>query len=165
VSVPIDDTQAAPGEVKERLRDRVRGLMPQLTAELAELVRIPSVSEAGYPKHTRPALRQAHEKVLELFRDAGCEDMSSIELADTAPIITGGIPAPDGAPTVLLYSHYDVVGPGDESEWSTPPFEPTVRDGAMYGRGAADTKSNIVALAGALRAWDGRQHVGARLVP
>ncbi len=145
------------------LGDRVRELMPRLQAELAELVAIPSVSEAGYPEHTRPELRRAHEAVLALFREAGCRDFSSIELPDTAPIVTGGIPAPPGAPTVLLYSHYDVVGAGDESEWHTPPFEPVVRDGAMYGRGAADTKSNIVALAGALLAWEGRPPVGIKL--
>lgn len=146
------------------LRDRVQELMPQLQTELAELVAIPSVSEAGYPEHTRPALRSAHEAVLRLFREAGCQDLASIELPDTAPIVVGGIPAPDGAPTVLLYSHYDVVGAGDEGEWRTPPFEPSVRDGAMYGRGAADTKSNILAHVGALRAWDGRPPIGIKLV-
>jgi acetylornithine deacetylase/succinyl-diaminopimelate desuccinylase-like protein len=142
----------------------VQELVPKLEAELAELVAIPSVSEAGYPEHTRPALRQAHEAVLTLFRDAGCEQLASIELPDTAPIVTGGIDAPPGAPTVLLYSHYDVVPTGDESLWHTRPFEPVVQDGAMYGRGAADTKSNIVAMAGALRAWGGRPPVGIRLV-
>jgi acetylornithine deacetylase/succinyl-diaminopimelate desuccinylase-like protein len=146
------------------LAARVHELMPSLTDELAELVAIPSVSEADYPEHTRPALRRAHERVLELFRAAGCEEFTSIELADTAPIITGGMVAPPGAPTVLLYSHYDVVAAGDESLWQTQAFEPVVRDGAMYGRGAADTKSNIVALAGALQAWEGRPPVGIRLV-
>jgi cysteinylglycine-S-conjugate dipeptidase len=138
--------------------------MPQLTDDLAGLVAIPSISEVGYPEHTRPELRRAHEGVLTLFRDAGCTDFSSIELPDTAPIVTGGIDAPPGAPTVLLYSHYDVVPAGDESLWRTKPFEPIISDGAMYGRGAADTKSNIVALAGALRAWQGRPPVGIRLV-
>lgn len=146
------------------LRQRVHGLMPELTEELAALVRIPSVSEVGYPEHTRPALRRAHERVLALFREAGCTDLASIELADTAPIVTGGIEAPPGAPTVLLYSHYDVVPVGDLSLWHSDPFEPVMRDGAMFGRGAADTKSNIVALAGALRAWDGKPPVGIRLV-
>ena len=68
------------------LRGRAREWMPQLTDELAELVAIPSVSEAGYPECTRPELRRAHEKVLTLFRDAGCEDFISIELPDTAPM-------------------------------------------------------------------------------
>jgi cysteinylglycine-S-conjugate dipeptidase len=65
---------------------------------------------------------------------------------------------------VLLYSHYDVVPAGDESLWRTPPFEPTLVDGAMYGRGAADTKSNIMAIVGAIRAWDGRPPVGVKVV-
>ncbi len=65
---------------------------------------------------------------------------------------------------MLLYSHYDVVPAGDESLWDTPPFEATLRDGALYGRGAGDTKSNIVAVIGALRAWDGRPPVGMKFV-
>ena len=146
------------------LAEHVRALMPRLSAELAELVAIPSISELGYPESTRPALHEAHEAVVKLFRAAGCEYISSLELPDTAPIITAQIPAPEGAPTVLLYSHYDVVAAGDKAEWESPAFQPTERDGAIYGRGAADTKSNIVALAGALRAWDGRPPVGIKVV-
>ena len=79
-------------------------------------------------------------------------------------MITGGIPAPDGAPTVLLYGHYDVVPAGDEALWTSPPFEATERNGAIYGRGAADSKANILANVGALRAWDGRPPVGIKLL-
>jgi acetylornithine deacetylase/succinyl-diaminopimelate desuccinylase-like protein len=86
-----------------------------------------------------------------------------LDLPDTAPIVVGHIPAPPGAPTVLLYSHYDVVRPGDERQWKSPPFEPTERDGAVFGRGTADTKSNVIAHLGALRAWDGRPPVGIKL--
>lgn len=146
------------------LGERVAELMPQLTEDLAELVSIPSVSEVGYPEATRPALREAHEVVIGLLRSAGCSEITSLELADTAPIIMAETPAPEGAPTVLLYSHYDVVPPGNGSEWLSAPFKPTVRDGAMYGRGTADTKSNILAFVGALRAWDGRPPVGIRVV-
>ena len=146
------------------LKQAVAGLMPQLKRQLAELVAIPSVSETGYPESTRPALLQTRDAVADLFRESGCERVESLELPDTAPIILGEIPAPEGAPTVLLYSHYDVVPAGDESEWHSPPFELTERDGALFGRGAADTKSNIVALAGALRAWEGRPPVGIKLV-
>ena len=101
------------------LTARVKNLMPQLKQELADLVAIPSVSETGYPEKTWPALLQTRDAVAKLFRDAGCEQVESLELPDTAPIILGGIPAPPGAPTVLLYSHYDVVPAGDEAEWNT----------------------------------------------
>ena len=90
--------------------------------------------------------------------------LEPLELPDTAPVIMGEIPAPDGAPTVLLYGHYDVVPAGDESKWESPPFEATERDGAIYGRGAADSKSNILVHVGALRAWDGKPPVGIKLV-
>jgi cysteinylglycine-S-conjugate dipeptidase len=137
----------------------VADLMPSLKTELEALVRIPSVSVPG---RIDDALLEAHDVVADLFRSAGVE-VGRLDLPDTAPVIVGQIPAPPGAPTVLLYSHYDVVPPGDESEWNSPPFEPTERDGAIYGRGAADTKSNVMAHVGALRAWDGRPPVGIKL--
>src|SRR4051812_44304930 len=141
------------------IREAVAGLMPALTADLKRLVAIPSVSVPG--RIDEPLL-DAFALTSELFAAAGVE-VGRLELPDTAPVVTGSIPAPPGAPTVLLYSHYDVVPAGDESLWSSPPFEPTERDGAIFGRGAADTKSNIVALVGALRAWEGRPPVGIKL--
>jgi cysteinylglycine-S-conjugate dipeptidase len=146
------------------LAGQVRGLMPRLKEELAGLVAIPSVSEPGFAAGSRPALLQARDAVAALFEDAGCERVGSLDLPDTAPMVTAEIPAPEGAPTVLLYSHYDVVPTGDLSQWHTPPFEPTERDGAIFGRGTADTKSNIMAHVGALRAWGGRPPVGVKVV-
>jgi acetylornithine deacetylase/succinyl-diaminopimelate desuccinylase-like protein len=143
---------------------KVRLLMPQLQADLARLVAIPSVSSPGYPEETHGPLREAYEQVVSLFRDAGVTMRDPLELPGTAPVVIGEIPAPDGAPTVLLYSHYDVVPVGEESKWESPPFEATERDGAIYGRGAADTKSNILMHVGALRAWDGRPPVGIKVV-
>ena len=130
---------------------RARGLIGQLRVELEALVRIPSVSVPG--RIDQPLL-DAFELTSQLFADAGVT-VGRLDLPDTAPVVTGEIPAPPGAPTVLLYSHYDVVPAGDESEWASPPFEPTERDGALFGRGVADTKSNILAHVGALRAWAG----------
>ena len=142
----------------------VNSLMPELEAELTRLVAIPSISAPGYPEETRPALLEAYDQVAELFRGAGAEILEPLELPDTAPVVIGEIPAPPGAPTVLLYSHYDVVPVGDEAKWQSPPFEATERDGAIYGRGAADTKSNILMHVGALRAWDGTPPVGIKIV-
>jgi len=145
-------------------RDAIASLMPQLKQDLARLVAIPSLSEWGFPEHTRPALLEAHQAVVALLRSAGVESFTSIELEGTAPVITGEIPGPEGAPTVLLYSHYDVVPAGDESLWTSPPFEATERDGAIYGRGTADTKANILVHVGALRAWGGKPPVGIKIL-
>jgi acetylornithine deacetylase/succinyl-diaminopimelate desuccinylase-like protein len=147
-----------------RVPKPVPELMPQLRADLERLVAIPSISASGYPDSTRPALLEAYEAVAELFHDAGAEILDPLELPDTAPVLLAEIPAPPGAPTVLLYSHYDVVPVGDESKWLSPPFEATERNGAIYGRGAADTKSNILMHVGALRAWEGRPPVGIKIV-
>lgn len=135
-------------------------LLPQLKAELAKLVAIPSVSVPGVVDEP---LLAAFDFTSELFAGAGVE-VGRLDLPDTAPCVVGHIEAPPGAPTVLLYSHYDVVGAGDESLWKTPPFEATERDGAIYGRGAADTKSNILMHVGALRAWNGRPPVGIKIL-
>ncbi len=143
------------------LAGKVRELMPQLQRELEDLVRIPSVSGDGLPHEP---IQAAHDAVAELLRSAGVEKVWTLDLPETNPIVMGEIPAPPGAPTVLLYSHYDVVPAGDLDEWDTDPFEPVVKDGAMFGRGSADTKSNIVAHVGALRAWDGKPPVGIKIV-
>ena len=146
------------------MRRSVSSLMPQLKADLARLVAIPSISAANYPEETHEQLREAYNATAELFRDAGVAIVDPLVLPGTAPVLMGEIPAPDGAPTVLLYSHYDVVPVGDETKWESPPFEATERDGAIYGRGAADTKSNILMHVGALRAWDGKPPVGIKVV-
>jgi cysteinylglycine-S-conjugate dipeptidase len=133
--------------------------MPDLRRDLEALVRIPSVSVPG--RIDQPLL-DAFELTSRLFADAGVT-VGRLDLPDTAPVVTGEIAAPPGAPTVLLYSHYDVVPAGEEALWTSPPFEPAERDGALFGRGVADTKSNILAHVGALRAWDGRPPVGVKL--
>src|SRR5581483_6969950 len=145
-------------------RETVRALMPDLAADLGALVSITSVSAPGFPVETQPALLAAYDAVAQLLREAGAEQLAPLELPGTAPILTGAIEAPAGAPTVLLYSHYDVVGAGDAASWSSPPFEATVRGGAIYGRGAADSKANVLVHVGALRAWGGRPPVGVRLL-
>lgn len=140
--------------------ERVRQLMPELRRDLEALVRIPSVSAPGV---VTDELLAACALTEELLQGAGVRT-SRLELPGTAPIVTGEIPAPPGAPTVLLYSHYDVVGPGDLALWDSPPFEPTERDGGLYGRGTADTKSNVLMHVGALRAWEGRPPVGVKIL-
>ena len=146
------------------LAARVAGGMPKLREELGALVAIPGISEWDFPEHTQERLLETHEALIPLFREAGIDRISSLELPNTAPILTGEIPAPDGAPTVLLYGHYDVVPAGDEELWESAPFEASERDGAIYGRGAADSKSNLLVHVGALRAWGGRPPVGVKIL-
>jgi acetylornithine deacetylase/succinyl-diaminopimelate desuccinylase-like protein len=143
------------------LSGAIDAMLPQLCSELEELVRIPSISGAGQPQEP---LQAAYDMVARLLTDAGVQDVAPLELPGTAPIVTGEIPAPAGAPTVLLYSHYDVVPAGDASLWTSPAFTPERRDGAIYGRGASDSKANILVHVGALRAWGGRPPVGIKVV-
>jgi acetylornithine deacetylase/succinyl-diaminopimelate desuccinylase-like protein len=135
-----------------------------LKEDLTRLVAIPSLSEWGFPEHTHGPLLETRDQIVELLRDAGVQRLDSLSLPGTAPVVTGEIPGPEGAPTVLLYGHYDVVPAGDESKWESPPFEATERNGAIYGRGAADSKSNLLVHVGALRAWEGRPPVGIKLL-
>jgi len=98
------------------------------------------------------------------MREAGCPGVGLIEIPGGAPLVHAAIPAPPGAPTVMLYAHYDVQPAGPEEAWTSPPFEPTLRDGRLYGRGAADDKSGIVAHAATIRAFGGKPPVGIKLV-
>jgi len=143
------------------LPSAVDALMPQLTADLIKLTRIPSISESSFPPQP---VHDACKLVMQLLREAGLQNVKTLDLPETYPIVIGEIPAPSGAPTVLLYGHYDVVPPGDESKWTSPPFEPTTRDGAIFGRGASDSKANVMAHVGALRAWGGKPPVGIKVI-
>ncbi|MBX5442156.1 MAG: dipeptidase, partial [Solirubrobacteraceae bacterium] len=96
------------------LAARARDLMPGLVADLVRLAEIPSIAFPGYP---REPLQAAHDLVADLLRDAGVPTVETLHLPDTAPIVVGEIPPPPGAPTVLLYAHYDVQPPGDLALW------------------------------------------------
>src|SRR5687768_3595 len=141
---------------ERQLRDRVRELMPQVRSDLERLVRIPSVSAPGHDPE--PLVRSA-ELVAELLRGVGA-DTRVLRAEGGHPAVVGYFKAPPGKPTVLLYAHHDVQPPGPDSEWTTPPFVPTERDGRLYGRGAADDKSGVLAHIAALRAYDGKPPVG-----
>jgi len=143
------------------LRDAVDRLMPDLREELDTLVRIPSVSAAGYD----PAeVRRSAELTASLFAAAGIEDVRLLEIDGSHPAVFAQIPAPEGAPTVLLYAHHDVQPPGPAGEWDTSAFEPSERDGRVYGRGTSDDKAGIVVHTGAIRAFNGRPPVGVKVL-
>jgi acetylornithine deacetylase/succinyl-diaminopimelate desuccinylase-like protein len=103
--------------------------------------------------------------VADAFREVGFADVALHRTADGSDAVVGSRPAADpGAPTVLLYAHYDVQPPLDDAAWRTPPFTLTEVDGRWYGRGAADCKGNILMHLAALRALGDDVPVHLRLV-
>src|SRR4051794_4824459 len=118
--------------------------------DLAELVAFQSVAD---PKQF-PAeeCEKAASWVADAFAAEGLQDVAASVTPDGSKCVHGHAPGPDGAPTVLLYCHYDVQPPLGEDAWTVPVFELTERDGRWYGRGAADCKGNIVMHLTALRA-------------
>ncbi|GIG26371.1 dipeptidase [Cellulomonas denverensis] len=135
------------------LRERVQQIWPGVRSDLEDLVRIPSVSNSDFDQAHVAASARA---VADLLTGAGMPEVQilSVDRPDGspgAPAVVARRPAPAGAPTVLLYAHHDVQPPGADTDWDTPPFEPTESGGRLFGRGAADDKAGVVAHLGALR--------------
>src|SRR5262245_41697342 len=132
------------------LADTVASLLPRARAELAELVSFASVAdERQFP---RSECEKAAAWVAGALRAEGFEEVALFDTPDDPQPVYGSLPGPADAPTVLLYAHYDVQPPLDESAWISPPFELTERDGRWYGRGAADCKGGVLMHLTALRA-------------
>lgn len=133
----------------ESLRTAVHDDLPRIVEELSRLVAIPSI---GYPGYDPAHVRASAELTKEILTSAGFEGARLLELDGGHPAVFAEAPGPPGSPTVLLYAHHDVQPPGDPDAWTTPPFEPQIRDGRLYGRGSADDKCGIAIHAAALRA-------------
>jgi acetylornithine deacetylase/succinyl-diaminopimelate desuccinylase-like protein len=116
--------------------------------ELDELVRIPSVSAPGFDPSE---VRRSAEFVAKLLTDSGLTNVHLMELDGAHPAVFAEKKGPEGAPTILLYAHHDVQPPGPDDIWETPPFEPTERNGRLYGRGTADDKSGVATHLSTLR--------------
>ncbi|HEU0102448.1 MAG TPA: dipeptidase [Mycobacteriales bacterium] len=128
------------------MRADVEAVLPSVRADLEALVRIPSVSSDA---SLLPDVQRCCSAVADLLRAEGLA-VTVLSVAGGLPAVVGRRAAPPGAPTVLLYAHYDVQPVG--SGWSSPPFDPVERDGRLYGRGAADDKAGIAVHLAALRA-------------
>ncbi|WP_069174011.1 dipeptidase [Streptomyces griseus] len=132
------------------ITETVASLMPRAKTELAELVAFRSVADpAQFPKSECDA---AADWVADALRAEDFQDVALLDTPDGTRSVYGRLPGPAGAPTVLLYAHYDVQPPLDESAWASPPFELTERDGRWFGRGAADCKGGFLMHLLALRA-------------
>ena len=132
-------------------------------ARYLDFLRIPSIS--GIPAHAGDCQRAAERLAADL-RTAGLEN---VDVSETGghPIVYADWLHAAGAPTVLLYGHYDVQPVDPLDEWQAPPFEPVVRDGRVLARGASDDKSNVsiaLSAAEALLATRGALPLNLRLV-
>jgi len=117
--------------------------------ELAEFLRIPSIS--ADPAHAGH-VEEAGEWVCDFVREGG----GTAELIDweQQPLAIGEVRAShaaDDAPTVVCYGHFDVQPPAPLELWDSPPFEPEIRDGYLYGRGTVDDKGQLYMLLSATR--------------
>ena len=118
---------------------------PRFVEELKDLLRIPSISTD--PEHAADVRRAADSVAAELRR-IGMQNVRLVETATAShpaghPLVYAEWLEAKGAPTVLLYGHYDVQPPDPLDEWKSPPFEPEERDGNLYARGAVDDKGQM----------------------
>lgn len=141
---------------QDAVRDAAASGIPAALADLGALVRIPSVA---FPGFDASEVQRSAEAVKALVDDLGLFESVEIRRAGIPgtdeigqPAVLATRAARNGRPTILLYAHHDVQPVGDEALWESSPFEPTVRDGRLYGRGAADDKAGVMAHVAALRA-------------
>ena len=127
-------------------KEKVDARFPSALATLGNLVRIPGIAWDAFDAEN---LEKSAEAVVELFKNTGIFELVEIRRAEAegkmgAPAVVARRAARNGRPQILLYAHHDVQPPGDASVWQTPEFQPTLIDGRIYGRGAADDKAGIV---------------------
>lgn len=127
-------------------KEKVDAAFPVALANLGDLVRIPGIAWDAFDPQQ---LERSAEAVADLFRATGVFELVEIRRAEAngkagAPAVVARREARNGRPQILLYAHHDVQPPGDLSVWKTPEFQPTLIDGRIFGRGAADDKAGIV---------------------
>jgi acetylornithine deacetylase/succinyl-diaminopimelate desuccinylase-like protein len=135
--------------VSEAVAKALAAQADAVRARLEALIRLPSVS-------TDPAyasgMQATRAYLLEWFREMGLQEVQELD-GGGHPALYGSWSGAPGKPTLLIYGHYDVQPPDPLEEWTSPPFEPTERDGCLFGRGASDDKGSSVIAIAAVEAW------------
>ena len=145
----------------DTVRMLTEGIMADVTEDLAALVRIPSCAFPGVP--AEPVLATA-DAIVDLLDRYGGPGARLLDVPGGYPAVYAEIAAPSGAPTILMYAHYDIQPAPMEQGWDMEPFEPEIRDERIYGRGAADDKSGVMIIASALRLFGGQPPVGVKVL-
>lgn len=115
----------------------------EILERLKALLRLPSVStDPSYAE----GMKATRDFLLARLREAGLADVRLLD-GGGQPAVTGAWTGAPGKPTLIVYGHYDVQPPDPLELWTSPPFEPTIRDGRLYARGASDVKgSTLIAV-------------------
>jgi cysteinylglycine-S-conjugate dipeptidase len=142
------------------VRAAVESTFGDIRREFEKLVRIPSVSDAGFDARL---VRRSAEATAEWLEASGLGGVRLLEVEGANPAVFGVTKGPAGSPTVLLYAHHDVQPPGSRELWKSGPFEPAERGGRLFGRGTADNKAGIAVHAAAIQAWGGKPPVGVAM--
>jgi acetylornithine deacetylase/succinyl-diaminopimelate desuccinylase-like protein len=148
-------THSGGGQTQQAVLTIVEQSMPASISDLTDLVRIPSVSWDAFD---REFVSQSAAAVAALLEETGAFDSVLVSQAETPegalgqPAVLATRAAKNGRPTVLLYAHHDVQPPGDEADWESAPYEPTIRGDRLYGRGASDDKAGVVSHVASIRA-------------
>ena len=144
-----------------QIRTKVDALMPQVTADLGKLVTLPSIAFPGFPSEPVVACAEA---VVDVLKGYGCTEARLLEIPGGYSAAYAEVAGPEGAPTVMMYGHYDVQPAPIEQGWLTDPWTPTIKDGRMFGRGAADNKSSVVISGASVAVFDGKPPVNVKII-
>ena len=137
------------GNLKAAL-DYLDAHLDDFQAQLVRLSRVPGVSAEPAPNEH---LRRSAEETADVMRAAGIENVQILEIPGVHPYVYGDWLGKPGAPTILLYGHHDVQPEGRPEKWISPPYEPTVRNGRLFGRGTADDKAGVMTHVAAVASY------------
>jgi acetylornithine deacetylase/succinyl-diaminopimelate desuccinylase-like protein len=145
----------------EEIRRKTRVMMPDVLDDLKSLIRYSSVAFPGHPAEPVNSMAEATVTVLKRY---GLQDVRLMDIPGGYPAVYGEIPPPPGAPTIMIYAHYDVQPAQREDGWDTDPWMPIEKGGRIYGRGAADDKSGIMITAASIGVFKGNPPVGVKVL-